>query len=742
VADIFVSYTSSDRDWAFWIGHELDSLGHRGRIHEWEIAGGGDIPAWMEERHHGADRVLCVVSEKYLKAAYSSWERRAAQWAAGKDRPNFVLPVFVEPCGSPTLFAHLKRCDLYGLTEEEAHLRLKAFLEPPHKPPREAFPGQAKLGAGRATNAPLRFPGNVSPSAAPLHDDVSTKPKSPTPLGGPIELTNFDVFISYPHQDQAIADQVRAMLEDNGIKCWIAPRDILPSADWAKAIVAAINRCRVMLLIFSSSANGSTQIAREAQIAFEKRIPVLPFRIENVVPTDSLAYYVGSVQWLNAWTGPIEQHFRRLAESVKSITGNSPPLMSAPAPNTVILDDPRSAGGLAWSVKRSILFFATVLLSLLVGVLMYLQTRTPPFSAGPLRSKLAAEPPVTPPANQVPTFRDCSDCPEMVEIPAGRFTMGSTNGDNEEKPAHEVTIAKPFAIGKFEVTFDEWDTCAADRSCTAKRDDHGWGRGRHPVINLSWNDAQEYMAWLSHKTGKSYRLPTEAEWEYAARAGSSSAYAWGDNIGIGMANCKGCGSQWDSKQTAPVGSFAPNAFGLYDMHGNIWEWVEDCYHKNYGDMPNATKDGGTPWTTGCEKTANGKYDFRILRGGSWNDDPQRLRSAFRNSVHPLNRDEAFGFRVARTLSTAGTISAAGWKDYGLGDVVGANRGCSNGPFPDARMCSREWNDYVAICVLNDPSTVGHPPECLSSDFCNYKYVKSGSVTRGGPNYHLYVCNGR
>src|SRR5258708_31707882 len=119
MADILVSYTSSDRDWAFWIGHELEALGHKARIHGWEIAGGGDIPAWMEERHHAADRVLCVVSAKYLTAAYSSWERRAAQWAAAKDRPNFVLPVFIEPCEVPTLFAHLKRCDLHGTTEEE-----------------------------------------------------------------------------------------------------------------------------------------------------------------------------------------------------------------------------------------------------------------------------------------------------------------------------------------------------------------------------------------------------------------------------------------------------------------------------------------------------------------------------------------------------------------------------------------------------------------------------------------------
>jgi tetratricopeptide (TPR) repeat protein len=168
VADIFISYTSSDRDWAFWIGHELEALGHTPHIHDWELPGGGDIPAWMEERHHAADRVLCVVSAKYLTAAYSSWERRAAQWAAAKDRPNFVLPCFIEPCEVPTLFAHLKRCDLHGIAEEEARARLKGFLETPGKPPRGPFPGRAGTSNGPATAPPPPFPGKIALSNVPI----------------------------------------------------------------------------------------------------------------------------------------------------------------------------------------------------------------------------------------------------------------------------------------------------------------------------------------------------------------------------------------------------------------------------------------------------------------------------------------------------------------------------------------------------------------------------------------------
>jgi len=159
--------------------------------------------------------------------------------------------------------------------------------------------------------------------------------------------------------------------------------------------------------------------------------------------------------------------------------------------------------------------------------------------------------------------------------------MGSpetdTNGYSDERPPHQVTFAKPFAVGKYAITFAEWDACVAAGGCGGYRlEDRGWGRANRPVIDVSWEDAKSYAAWLSTKTGKPYRLLSEAEWEYAARAGSTTRYFWGDEIGRNRANCNGCGSQWDNQQTAPTGSFAPNAFGLYDMHGNVWQWVEDC----------------------------------------------------------------------------------------------------------------------------------------------------------------------
>jgi formylglycine-generating enzyme required for sulfatase activity len=243
-------------------------------------------------------------------------------------------------------------------------------------------------------------------------------------------------------------------------------------------------------------------------------------------------------------------------------------------------------------------------------------------------------------------FKECADCPEMVVVPAGEFMMGSPATEagrrDSESPLHQVTIATVFAISRFEVTFDEWDACVLLGGCAYQTSDQGWGRGRRPAINVSWDDARQYVAWLSKRTGKPYRLLSEAEWEYAARAGSDKAYSWGDEIGKGNANCADCGSPWDAKQTAPVGSFAPNAFGLYDMHGNVWEWVQDCYHRDYDGAP---PDGSV--------SIGGDCGDRFVRGGSWNSNPQELRAAYRGRDVIDDRSYYLGIRVGRTLFAKG-----------------------------------------------------------------------------------------
>src|SRR5262249_28192153 len=233
-------------------------------------------------------------------------------------------------------------------------------------------------------------------------------------------------------------------------------------------------------------------------------------------------------------------------------------------------------------------------------------------------------------------------CPEVMVVPAGEFMMGSYITEEgryfNEGPLHKVTIGHPFAVSKFDVTFADWDACVSVGGCLKEGNDEGWGRGKQPVIDGSWNDAKAYAAWLSMMTGKTYRLLTEAEWEYAARAGTTTAYFWGDKIGKGNANCLDCGSDWDNRQPSPVGSFKPNAFGLYDMMGNVWQWVEDCDHLNYDGAPT----DGSAWTTGdCSR--------RVFRGGSWGTDPRGVRSARRIGSTPGSRDSRLGFRVGRTL---------------------------------------------------------------------------------------------
>jgi formylglycine-generating enzyme required for sulfatase activity len=232
-------------------------------------------------------------------------------------------------------------------------------------------------------------------------------------------------------------------------------------------------------------------------------------------------------------------------------------------------------------------------------------------------------------------IRDCLQCPELVFIPSGSFKMGSTEVYDFEGPVHQVSIPKGFYLGRYEVTYDEWDACVADRGCKFRPDDAGAGRGRRPVTNLDWNDAKTYLAWLSEKTAKAYRLPTESEWEYAARANTTTAYPWGRSIEKDRANCAGCTSEPLNKPIE-VGSFKPNAFGVYDMAGNAAEWVEDCWSDGYREAPT---DGSAIIRQACNQ--------RVLRGGSFNNDAKYSRSAARfrydfNVRHPSN-----GLRVVR-----------------------------------------------------------------------------------------------
>ena len=227
---------------------------------------------------------------------------------------------------------------------------------------------------------------------------------------------------------------------------------------------------------------------------------------------------------------------------------------------------------------------------------------------------------------------------EMVSIPAGTFRMGDLSGEgwDDEQPVHSVTLSA-FRLGKYEVTFAQWDACVADGGCNGySPDDWDLGRGNRPVMDVSWDDVQSFIDWLNGKTGGNYRLPTEAEWEYAARAGSTTKYSWGNDIGSNRANCDNdiCGDSWE--YTAPVGSFPANAWGLHDMHGNVWEWVQDCWNDSYEGAPS---DG--------RQSRGGDCSWRVIRGGAWANDARALRSATRGRLGRSGRGYDVGFRLAQ-----------------------------------------------------------------------------------------------
>ena len=257
-------------------------------------------------------------------------------------------------------------------------------------------------------------------------------------------------------------------------------------------------------------------------------------------------------------------------------------------------------------------------------------TPTPPSAA------TVAQKPATHPSG-ADGNRDCATCPQMVAVPAGSFAMGSSTDDPSERPVHHVTVSAPFAIGQYEVTVEQWNACVAANACQKLTPESNANKAA-PARDLSWDDAQQYVKWLSKVTGKPYRLPTEAEWEYADKAGTTTAYWWGDQMRTGNANCKDCGGPWHKEGPESVGSFAPNPLGLYDMNGSVWEWTADCWHNNYQGAP---ADGHAWDNPGCE--------MRVIRGGSWREGGSYMLTATRFKYSAGVRQSQDGFRVVKDL---------------------------------------------------------------------------------------------
>ncbi|NLQ16329.1 SUMF1/EgtB/PvdO family nonheme iron enzyme [Marinomonas sp. M1K-6] len=299
--------------------------------------------------------------------------------------------------------------------------------------------------------------------------------------------------------------------------------------------------------------------------------------------------------------------------------------------------------------RKTVAIGAVLITGLVAAAILWPESKTEQNLVTPLPAIPEAKPPTSfealPQTLEEPLLSG-GTAPKIEKIPPATFMMGDQNrmGDDNEKPVHEVDIPKGFYISKYEVTFDQYDKFA---KATGRElpPDNDWGRGQRPVINVSWYDAKAYAVWLSDQTQEEYRLPTEIEWEYSARADSNTAFWYGNTVKPGYSVCDSCGSQWDGVSTAPVGSQASNPLGLFDMHGNVAEWVEDCYHDSYEGAPSKNQ----VWL------AN-QCDNRVLRGGSWFDIPRVGRSATRYRAEPNLQASNWGFRVVRIIQQADDLA--------------------------------------------------------------------------------------
>jgi formylglycine-generating enzyme required for sulfatase activity len=532
---------------------------------------------------------------------------------------------------------------------------------------------------------------------------------------------SFDLFISHSSADAETAHALVTDFENRGITCWMAPRDIPMGSSYQGEIVKAIERCRAMLLLFSSAANESEHVLREVELAAQNRKPIYPLRIDATEPAGGLRYMLANKQWVER-----KALGNRLVETVEQLlAGNSvqPPPDTRPAGAAKPRFSPAVIGvGVAaaclllgagvfamqgawpWTPKRLVEAAAPpapvpeppkpVVAAVPTPPPQVTPPSVMPPAAEPPRPVQEAPPAPTPPAQTPPPvqearapsdvapplpkpgtrpdvittapaiadvapgkvllFQECELCPVMAAIPAGRNLIGSPDDERSrnaaEGPRQEIAIAKPFAAGWSEVTFDQFYACIAEGGCRPDRPgDYGWGTGLRPVINVSWTDARAYVAWLSQKTGATYRLLSEAEWEYAARGCvmpcRSTPFWFGMDISKERANYdwrfsyEGSPKALPPRRTVEIWDSQPNPFGLLQIHGNVREWVEDCWNPSLSGLP---KDGAPRLSGDCQG--------HVVRGGSWSDEPKDVRSATRNWEVTSERNAKTGFRVGRTLT--------------------------------------------------------------------------------------------
>jgi len=422
---------------------------------------------------------------------------------------------------------------------------------------------------------------------------------------------NAQVFISYATPDRAAAESVRTALENAGVSCWIATRDIEPGTDFPATIVEALNAARVLVLILTDHAVASPNVVREIEYAFNARKSLVPFRLSQVALSDELAYYLSPTQWLDAADGCTAENLQRLVDATSGcLAGRTLPIHKGP---------PRRHVGLIAGLVAGVI---AVLLAV-AGVSWWNRPKPPAATSTVIPAPVPATTPNLALSIQR-TWLNPQDGQEYIRIPPGTFTMGCSPADDQcsddEKPAHPVRIDRGFWLGRTEVTVAAYRAYAAKHGLKAPA-----GADNLPITRRTWAEAKKFCEDVGG------RLPTEAEWEYAARAGSTQAYS-----GV-LAEAAWYGDE--ARATPhPVKTKAQNAFGLWDMLGNVSEWVLDRYYNRY--------DLEAPATGPNVEEPRASNASAVIRGGFWSSNAASLRFSHRVEMDPGAADPIIGFRCA------------------------------------------------------------------------------------------------
>jgi formylglycine-generating enzyme required for sulfatase activity len=416
-----------------------------------------------------------------------------------------------------------------------------------------------------------------------------------------------DVFLSYKKEDRPRVGPIVNAIEAAGFSVWWDDR-LTPEGQWDDTITREIEAAKAVVVLWTDRSVKSKWVRTEAHYANERR-KLIPVRIEDCnLP---IAFMLNQTADLAGWGGNDEDmQWRKLLEWIEELTQADPATVEG-----------ESGGGDTDLGSRQ---WRNTYGQTAIGEVIFDGTTVSRRTAGGT------------------FFKDAADLPVMCVLPAGSFAMGSPRDDpdrrDSEMPRHVVDLSSPFAIGIYQVTFGDWDMLQEHGLIDHVPSDSGWGRGCMPVIDVSWTDAQTYVKALSQRSGMHYRLLSESEWEYACRAGSTGSFSVGAELTIEQANCNPGPDSGSLDCASDVGTYAPNAFGLYDTHGNVREWVEDLWHDDYNEAP----ADGLPWTSGHSA-------MHVLRGGCWLDAPWFLRSAARGRGGEHDRTNFIGFRIGRDI---------------------------------------------------------------------------------------------